>query len=130
MSLILGMLLIYLASALALSGLIKSSLKQDSLRFMFLGAFIIPLLAVYAFCRALLPKSLRGDSDAVAIRAHAEGVRAAEEEIEVKRQELFGHRSQLWVAKRFETRYTMYLHRSVRRVRGLTNHILKETGSV
>ena len=123
MSFVLGIALLFVASALGLSGLIGFSLRQDAARFTVLGTFVIPILALYALIRAMLPKKLQAVE--VAIEARAEAVRAAEEEIETKRFELFGRRSQLWVSRRFESRYTTYLDQSVRRFKGLTSHSLR-----
>lgn len=118
-----GIILLYLASVIALGGLIKFSLDRPAARFIILGNFLIPILALYALTRALLPfgsEPVKGLSDPVS----TDGLEEAEREVEQKRKELFGQTSPLWVTRRFEKRYQMYLEQSIR---GLTT--LREFGT-
>lgn len=108
-----GITLLYLASAIALGGLIKFSLDRPAARFIILGNFLIPILALYALTRALLPFGSEPVTDSTSPLS-TDGLEEAEKEIEQKRQELFGQTSPLWVTRRFERRYQMYLEQSVR----------------
>lgn len=77
----------------------------------------MPLLFFYAIFRAIFARGVR-EAEAVCF-PHLQDV---EEEVESKREEMFGHRSPLWVARTFEHRYKLYLEGSVRSVKNLVEH--------
>ncbi|HEY2811478.1 MAG TPA: hypothetical protein VGJ00_08845 [Rhabdochlamydiaceae bacterium] len=125
---LLGILSIYLASIFAFGGLIKFSLNRPATRFILLGNVVIPLLALYALFKALLPESWFGEEAAVEVST--DGLEDAEDEVEAMRQEIFGNRRSLWVAKRFEKRYNTYLGKSIRGFDAFGAHVAKKHGSV
>src|SRR5262249_28719378 len=119
-----GILCVCLASALALGGLIKFSLKRPATLFVFLGTFVMPLMALRALVQAMLPDKWFGNAD-LAIRLSTDGLQEAEDEVERMRHEMFGNRSPLWVTKRFEKRYNTYLDQSVKNVPAFRDAIKK-----
>ena len=127
MQILTGIMLIYLASAIALGALIKFSLKYPAVRFIMLADFVIPMLALIALIQTLLSPKAIVEAEAANNRPNVKELERAEEKVEKKRQELFGHSSQLWVTKRFERRYNKYLERSVVKIFGSDSVVRSRT---
>jgi hypothetical protein len=125
---LLGIISIYLASIFAFGGLIKFSLNRPATRFILLGNVVIPFLALYALFRAFLPASWFPEPE-LATKSSIDGLEEAEDEVETTRQEMFGNRSPLWVAKRFEKRYNAYLGKSIRGFAAFGDYVAKKHGS-